>query len=137
VLAAFAAEVAITFVLMSAVLLLSNTAALARVTGLAAGALVAVYISVEAPVSGMSMNPARSFASAVPAGVWTSFWIYVAAPPLGMLLAAEAWRRSPGTRVLCAKIHHGPGRCIFRCRYHELEAPREALAQDQSRAVQA
>jgi aquaporin Z len=136
-LAAFAAEVTITFVLMSVVLRLSNTASLARFTGLAAGALVATYIVVEAPVSGMSMNPARSFASAVPAGAWSHFWIYLTAPALGMLLAAEAWVRSPGARVLCAKFQHGSGRCIFRCRYAELEAPRQPLAQDEPRPVQA
>jgi aquaporin Z len=137
VLAAFAAEVVITFVLMTVVLRLSNAASLARFTGLAAGALVATYIVIEAPVSGMSMNPARSFASAVPAGAWSHFWIYVTAPALGMLLAAEAWVRSPGARVLCAKLQHGPGRCIFRCRYGELEAPRQPLAQDEPRPVQA
>jgi aquaporin Z len=126
-LAAFAAEVAITFGLMSVVLRLSNTASLARFTGLAAGALVAIYIVIEAPVSGMSMNPARSFASAVPAGTWSSFWIYLTAPALGMLLAAETWVRSPGARVLCAKLQHSSGPCLFRCRYGELEAPRQPL----------
>ena len=38
-----------------------------KLTGLCAGMLVATYITIEAPISGMSMNPARSFASAVPA----------------------------------------------------------------------
>ena len=52
-----------------------------------AGALVATYIMVEAPLSGMSMNPARTLASAAPAGVWDAVWIYFIAPPLGMLLA--------------------------------------------------
>jgi aquaporin Z len=136
VLAAFAAELAITFVLMSVVLRLSNTASLARFTGLVAGALVTTYIAIEAPVSGMSMNPARSFASALPAGDWTAFWIYVTAPALGMLLAAEVWVRTPGARVLCAKIQHGRGQCIFRCRYGELQASREPFAQDEPRAVQ-
>lgn len=136
VLPAFAAEVAITFVLMSVVLRLANTASLARFTGLAAGALVATYIAIEAPVSGMSMNPARSFASAVPAQAWPAFWIYLTAPPLGMLLAAEAWLRSPGARVLCAKIQHGTGPCIFRCRYHDLERPRQPLPEHEPRPVQ-
>src|SRR5262245_30247166 len=55
--AAFGAEVFITFVLMSVVLRVSNTASLARHTPLFVGALVATYITVEAPISGMSMNP--------------------------------------------------------------------------------
>src|SRR5262245_12822404 len=57
---AFTAEVAMTFALMTVVLHTSNTPGLARFTGLLAGALVAAYITIEAPVSGMSMNPARS-----------------------------------------------------------------------------
>jgi aquaporin Z len=120
--AAFGAEVAITFLLMTVVLNVSNHAVLARYTGLAAGALVAVYITVEAPISGMSMNPARTFASALPAGTWTAFWIYVVAPPTGMLAAAEVYARRRGLgAVHCAKLHHDAvHRCIFRCRYAEL-----------------
>src|SRR5262245_33584891 len=63
--AAFAAEVAMTFVLMSVVLRVSQSRRWNRLTGLCAGAMVALYITIEAPVSGMSMNPARSFASAL------------------------------------------------------------------------
>ena len=120
--AAFAAEATIAFVLMTVVLHVSNTPRLARFTGLAAGALVALYITVEAPVSGMSMNPARTLASAAPAGVWDAVWIYFIAPPLGMLLAAEAYVRRRGlAAVYCAKLQHDTvHRCIFRCRYGEL-----------------
>jgi aquaporin Z len=120
--AAFVAESLITFVLMTVVLTVSNTAALARFTPLCVGLLVATYIAVESPISGMSMNPARSLASAVPAGAWGPLWIYFVAPPLGMLLAAEAYVRRRGiTRVYCAKLHHANRqRCIFNCRYAEL-----------------
>lgn len=121
--AALAAEVAMAFVLMSVVLRVSNDAALARFTGLAAGALVALYITVEAPLSGMSLNPARSLASAVPAAAWDAFWIYVVAPPLGMVAAAEVYVRRYGVAtVYCAKLHHGAGACVFRCRWEELRA---------------
>ena len=121
-LGAFAAEVAITFVLMSVVLRAANTPRLARFTGLFAGALVATYITLEAPLSGMSMNPARSLASALPARTWPTLWIYVLAPPLGMLLAAELYVRRRGlAAVFCAKLHHDTShRCIFRCRYAAL-----------------
>ena len=120
--AAFAAEVVITFVLMSVILRVSNTARLARFTPLFAGALVAIYISVEAPISGMSMNPARSLASAIPAGAWAPLWIYWVAPPLGMLLAAHVYVARRGlTQVFCAKLDHdNRRRCIFDCRYTEL-----------------
>ena len=120
---AFAAEVVIAFVLMSVVLRVSNDAALAPFTGLAAGALVALFITLEATLSGMSLNPARSLASAVPAGAWDAFWIYVVAPPLGMVAAAEIYVHRHGARaVYCAKLHHGAGPCLFRCRWGELHA---------------
>lgn len=115
---AFAAELAISFVLMSMVLLVSNTPRLARYTGLFAGALVATYISFEAPLSGMSMNPARTLGSALPAGSWTALWVYFSAPPAGMLLAAQVYLAARGAgAVSCAKLHHQNGkRCIF-CQY--------------------
>lgn len=111
---AFVAEVGISFGLMTVVLAASNAPRLARFTGLLAGGLVATYITLEAPLSGMSMNPARSLASALSGQVWTAFWAYLLAPPLGMLLAAELHvrRRRP---VVCAKLHHANAeRCIFR-----------------------
>ena len=116
---AFLAELVISFVLMFVVLVTTNTESLARHTGLFAGALVAIYITVVAPVSGMSMNPARTFGSALPAQLWESLWIYLTAPPLGMLLAADTYLRSIGPRgAICAKLHHhNDKRCIFRCGY--------------------
>jgi aquaporin Z len=116
---AFVAEAAISFVLVVVVLTVANTARLNRFTGLFAGALVALYIAVEAPLSGMSMNPARSLGSAVPAALWSSLWIYFTAPPLGMLAGAEAYLRVAGpARIRCAKLHHeNDARCIFRCSY--------------------
>jgi len=119
VLAAFGAELAITFILMTVILNVSNTRRLSRWTGLFAGLLVATYITIEAPISGMSMNPARTVGSAFAAHVWTSLWIYFTAPPLGMLLAAEVFRRiKAGRAVACAKLHHHNNqRCIFRCNF--------------------
>lgn len=116
---AFLAELVISFGLMSVVLIASNTRPLASLTGVFAGTLVATFIIVEAPLSGMSINPARSFASAVPSWLWTGFWIYLLAPPLGMLLAAETYLRTKGAAgVHCAKLHHqNSKRCIFRCGY--------------------
>jgi aquaporin Z len=113
--AAFLAELVISFLLMSVVLTVSSNPKIHRFTGLFAGALVATYIALEAPISGMSMNPARSFASALPARQWMAFWIYLTAPVLGMLLAADAHRRFKGAEaVLCAKLHHqNDKRCIF------------------------
>jgi aquaporin Z len=116
---AFAAEILISFILMSVVLAVSNTKRLARWTGIFAGVLVATYITIESPISGMSMNPARTFSSAVGAHLWMSLWIYFVAPPIGMLLAAEVYRRLNASRTIaCAKLHHhNDHRCIFRCNF--------------------
>jgi len=118
-LAAFAAEIAIAFVLMTTVLRTGASSRLRRWTGVCAGVLVALYIAIEAPVSGMSLNPARSVASALPSGIWHGIWIYLTAPALGMLLAAEL-RLRRGRRTPCAKLHHNRhGHCIF----HREHAP--------------
>jgi len=119
---AFVAEIVISFGLMLVVLFASNTRYLTRLTGVFAGVLVAAYIILEAPWSGMSMNPARTFASALPAHLWTALWVYFTAPPLGMLLAAETYLRLKGRhRVFCAKLNHDTSRrCIFRCGYHQI-----------------
>ena len=124
VLAAFVAEFGMSFILMSVVLRVSNAAPWARYTPLFAGALVATYITLEAPLSGMSLNPARTFGSALAAQLWTSLWIYFTAPPLGML-AAEVYRWQKGAdAVRCAKLHHhNDKRCIFRCGYQRTRAP--------------
>jgi aquaporin Z len=117
---AFIAEFAIAFVLMSVVLRVSNTPRIARYTGLFAGALVATYITLEAPFSGMSMNPARTFGSAFVGHLWTGLWIYFTAPVLAMQLAAAVYLRGKGM-VYCAKYHHyNRHRCIFNCRFNEL-----------------
>ena len=112
---ALVAEFVIAFLLMSVVLHISNHHRLSRFTGLFAGALVATYITLEAPFSGMSMNPARSMGSALSADIFNGLWIYFVAPPLGMLCAAELylwWKGRFG--VKCCKLHHdNPKRCIF------------------------
>jgi aquaporin Z len=116
---AFLAEFLISFGLMLGVLIASNTRRAARFTGLLAGALIAIYFVVERPYSGMSMNPARTFASAVPAQVWTGLWLYFAAPLSGMVLAGEVCLLSFG-RVYCAKLHHdNDKRCIFHHGYEK------------------
>jgi aquaporin Z len=112
---AFVAEVIITFILMSVILHVSNNQRLAYLTGLCAGALVATYITFEAPLSGMSMNPARTFGSAFSAHTWDTLWIYFTAPLIGMFAAAQVYVMMKSTRaVACAKLHHqNSKRCIF------------------------
>lgn len=132
VLVAFLAEFAISALMMATVLIFAGHARLSRYTGIAAGILVAAYIAFEAPLSGMSMNPARSFASAAPAMRWDHFWIYLTAPVLGMLGAAWliGWRRARAA-LPCAKLVHGAEvRCIH-CGY-EPTRDRRAAAQTSS-----
>jgi len=108
---AFLAELVISFVLMAVVITFSASRWM-RLTGLAAGALIFLYVTFEAPLSGMSMNPARSLGSALAARDLGALWIYFVAPSLGMQLAAAIFRRR---RVAgCAKLDHPPDvSCIF------------------------
>jgi aquaporin Z len=119
---AFFAEVIISFFMMTMILWTSNSARLSRFTPYFAGLFVAFYIAVESPVSGMSMNPARTFASAAVGGTWTAAWIYFVAPPVAMLGAAEVFVRVRGLKsVLCAKLHHhNRARCIFNCDWEKI-----------------
>jgi aquaporin Z len=121
---AFLGEFLISTILMTTVLSVSNSKHWSRFTPLFAGALVATFITFEAPLSGMSMNPARTFGSAFHADEWTGLWIYFVAPISAMLLAALLYRLRHGAHnVFCAKLHHHNHQpCIFCCRYGELNA---------------
>ena len=92
VLLAFVAELTMTALLMTLVLVAARNAIWRSRTGVIAAACVATFITIEAPVSGMSLNPARTFASAVWAHEFTGLWLYFVAPALGMLLGAEIAR---------------------------------------------
>jgi aquaporin Z len=112
---AFAGELVISFILMTTILFASNREALARYPPYLVGVLYAAFITFESPLSGMSMNPARTFGSAFRAGYWQAFWIYLIAPTLGMLAGSELflWARA-GIGPYCAKLHHANDkRCIF------------------------
>lgn len=117
----FIAEALMSFLLMAMVLFTTNKVSLAKYTGMIAGIMLAIFISIEAPISGMSINPARSFASAFPSNIWTAFWIYLTAPPIGMLLAAQLYILIKGKKnVICAKLNHdNKARCIFNCGYEK------------------
>ena len=123
---AFAGEMTISFVLMTTVLFASNRETLARYTPYLVGALYATFITFETPLSGMSMNPARTFGSAFHAGYWHAFWIYFVAPALGMLGAGEVFLWAcGGVTPYCAKLHHANNkRCIF---HHGYRAARSMI----------
>ena len=96
---AFLMEVALTGTLVSVIL---GTASAAQNVGAIAALGVGGYIALAglwaAPVSGTSMNPARSFGPALVSGDFSGYWVYVAGPLLGALIA-----------VGCAIVLRGPG----------------------------
>jgi aquaporin Z len=103
---AFAAEATMTALLMGVGLALSTKPGWQALSGAAAALLVGTFIAIEAPVSGMSLNPARTLGSAVFAGDFTAIWVYFTAPVSGMLLAAAVFTRVQGARV------HGAERAV-------------------------
>ena len=125
---AFAAELTISFILMSGVLFTTNRKGLASYTAYFVGVLIAMYYTFEAPLSGMSTNPARTFGSAVHANYWHAVWIYFIAPSLGMLAAGEVFLRARDEAApYCAKLHHANHhRCIFH--HAKREAERDCSA---------
>ncbi len=106
-------------VLMGVVLWMSNRPKIANYTSYWVGGLIGLYIFFFAPVSGFSINPARTTGSAIFAHVWTAWWVYFTAPLLGMLAAAELYLLAFGRdRVLCAKLHpESEYPCPFLCQY--------------------
>lgn len=111
---AFAAELVLSMMLVYLVLAVSSRPRWARCTGVVVAAFIGLAITFESPLSGMSLNPARTVASALAAGRWEGLWIYFVAPVLGMLLGAAAFVRVRGRDPFCAKLDHDQRvRCIF------------------------
>jgi aquaporin Z len=134
-LVAFVAKLFMSFALMLTVLYTTNRVALMRYTGLFAALLLALYITFESPLSGTSMNPARTVASALPSGAWRGLWIYLFAPLIGMLAAADAYRLlADRSNVMCAKLNHiTHRRCIFNnCGFKEHTGDASRLAAPRS-----
>ena len=78
-----------------------------------------IYVIVAGPISGFGMNPARSFASAFPAHIYTAFWIYIVVPFAGMLSAAEFFllikkmKSSKVSKILSASISNEDNKKIM------------------------
>jgi aquaporin NIP len=86
---AFVYELVLTAFLMFVIMAVAtDTRAVGAAAAIAIGGTVALDALFGGPVTGASMNPARSFGPALVASEWTDFWIYVLAPLLGALAGA-------------------------------------------------
>lgn len=97
----FALEIVLTFFLMLTII---NVSTGAQEKGIMAGAAIGSVVGLAAmfggPISGASMNPARSLGPALVSGHWNTLWIYVAAPVTGAFGA-----------ILCCRLIRGDGCC--------------------------
>lgn len=92
-------EFIIAFITMMMILFTSNHNKLKRYTRLIAGCFVCCWVIFAGPVSGFGMNPARSFASAFPANIYTAFWVYMIIPFAGMFTAAEVFLKMTNKKL--------------------------------------
>jgi aquaporin Z len=81
-------EVVLTFVLMVVILMTATEAAIGKQAALAVGFSIAVCGMAAGPISGASMNPARTIAPQIVAGVFGNIWIYFVGPLAGSALAS-------------------------------------------------
>ncbi len=88
----FILEIILTYFLMIVILFVSQNKSVTHFTGIAVGATVLLEAMFAGPITGASMNPARSIAPAVVSGNYTELWIYIVAPILGAVLASFTWR---------------------------------------------
>ena len=86
-------EVVLTALLMFVIVAVAtDTRAVGAAAAIAIGGTVGLDALFGGPVTGASMNPARSFGPALAAGEWTDFWVYVVGPALGAALGALAYQ---------------------------------------------
>jgi aquaporin Z len=119
---AFLAELVLSGLLMGVVLFTTNRKSLARFSPVVVALVTVFYYGLCSSLSGFSVNPARSFSSAIFAGIWQGIWVYFTAPVVGMLAAATLYVRSEGRQNLyCAKVFHDlETTCPFACNIHRL-----------------
>jgi len=119
---AFIAEFVLSGLFISIALYASNHRRLARFSPILVALFTISYFTLSPSTSGFSVNPARSFSSALFAWLWRGIWIYFLAPCLGMLAAAEIYIKLAGSdRVFCAKVFHDTRSvCPFPCHFDRL-----------------
>ena len=87
----FILEVILTYFLMLVILFVSQNKETVGMTGIAVGGIVLLEAMFAGPITGASMNPARSIAPAVVSGNIEELWIYILAPIIGAILASLTW----------------------------------------------
>ena len=87
----FILEVILTYFLMLVIIFVSQNKAVTHLTGIAVGATVLLEAMFAGPITGASMNPARSIAPALVSGNVLELWIYILAPIIGAVLASLTW----------------------------------------------
>lgn len=88
----FILEIILTYFLMIVILFVSNDKAVQQFTGIAVGATVLLEAMFAGPITGASMNPARSIAPALVSGNLSDLWIYILAPIIGAVLGSLTWK---------------------------------------------
>ena len=99
-------EAAMTAVVILTILLMTSRAAIARYTPLVLWLLIAVFVWQLAPLTGTSLNPARSLGPALVAPLLGPYWIYVVGPCLGGAVAALLFTVATPAEVLTTKLFH-------------------------------
>jgi aquaporin Z len=123
---AFIAEFLLSGLLMGVVLYAANHRRLTRLSP-----IFVFYFGLCSSISGFSVNPARTFSSALFASLWQGIWIYFLGPCLGMLASAALYiRGSESDRVFCAKVFHDrQSPCPFPCHFDRLFRESETATQ--------
>ena len=104
VLQAFVIEVVLSFLLMFVILNVSSGhMEKGMMAGVAVGGTVALEAMIGGPVTGASMNPARSLGPALVSGHFASLWVYLTAPVLGMFMAYPICRWIQGEECCSPK----------------------------------
>jgi aquaporin Z len=116
---AFMGEFILSAILMAVVLYASNHRLLARFSPILVALLTIFYFALSRSISGFSVNPARTFSSALFAWIWRGIWIYFVAPCMGMLASSAIYvKRNGSDHVYCAKVFHDRRSvCPFPCHF--------------------
>jgi len=92
-------EIVLTFFLMFVIMAVAtDDRAIGQAAALAIGGTVLLDAMFGGPISGASMNPARSFGPALVSGTWDHLWLYILGPVIGALVAAFAYELVRGER---------------------------------------